>query len=349
MTKIISEKIKLVRLMRRLSMEQLISLMGNDAVSKMAISKIERGLMNPSEKTLKAIAKACDVPVEYFHKNDIIIGGIEFRSAKGVTAKEMHQMEAKVIMAIHKYFEQESFVISPIQFKNPMEGTCLRSYSDAENASIILRKKWMIGIQPIFSVYELIQDYGIHVLELDFDNDKIDGISTFINGEIPVMVINTRKNITTERKRFTAFHELAHLLFKLRPLSDEEHSQYVRDLPEVPYEVILKCPDDERLCNLFASAMILPSQCIYRRIGRMRTTINLEELISIRECYGISIAAAIHRFHDLRIIDERLYHNLYEELINNNPMEDGWGEFPIKEKADRELMMKIRLENEIND
>lgn len=349
MQTIISEKIKLVRLMRRLSMEQLISLMGNDAVSKMAISKIERGIMNPSEKTLKAIAKACNVPVEYFYKENIGIGDMVFRSAKGITTKEMDQMKAKVIHTIHKYFEQESYVLSPTPFKNPMKGTILSSYTDAENAAITLRRKWEIGIQPIFSAYELIQDYGIHVLELDFENEHIDGISTFINGKIPVMVINTRRNITTERKRFTAFHELAHLLFKLRPLSDEEHARYLENLPKLPYTSVLKCPDEERLCNIFAGAMLLPSQCIARRIGSTRTEISTEELISIRECYGISIAATIHRLHDLRIIDDNLYNKFFEEQIKANPMEEGWGEFPIKEKADRGVMMKIRLENEIKD
>lgn len=343
----IAEKLKLARRMQRLSIEQLTTRMGDDAVSKMAISKIERGIIRPSEKTLKAIAKAFRYPVEYFTCEEANVGSLNFRFDEGTPKKKQQQIEAHIISEIQKYHKTISFFPNLNGFSVPTKRPILRDYENAESAANKLRVKWSIGLQPIFSAYEIIRNYGIHIIEVDIDDKRVDGVSTYINGKTPIMVINTRKNVTTERKRFTAFHELAHLLYKFRPLSEEEFYSSAQEQPERPYRVTLKCPDMERLCNRFAGAMLLPCSCLLRRIGNMRTKIGIEELISIRECYGISISAIIHRLHDLRIIDDDYYHSLFENMIQSNPLESGWGDFPIKEKADSEQLLKIQIENEL--
>ena len=63
--------------------------------------------------------------------------------------------------------------------------------------------------------------------------------------------------------------------------------------------------------------------------------------------YGISIAATVHRCHDLAIIDDTEYDNLYDNMIKKNTMETGWGEFPIKEKADRMQLLEERIRKQI--
>lgn len=76
------QKIKLARMLRRMSMDQLVTAMREDAVSKMAISKIERGQLVPSAKTLQAVARACQVPVEFFSSPSYSIGSLNFRFRK---------------------------------------------------------------------------------------------------------------------------------------------------------------------------------------------------------------------------------------------------------------------------
>lgn len=341
------QKIKLARRLCCYSMDELCKRMGKAAVSKMAISKIERGIFKPSLETLKAIAKACNVPLEYFYQQDIRISQVNFRFTEDISERKAEEIRAQVISAIIDYATTNSCVPIPQEDSFSKVRTTLRSFADAEEAASRLRKKWNIGLQPIFSVYELLQNHGVHIIELEIDNQCIDGVSTYVNGKIPIIVINTLKHKTTERKRFTALHELAHLLFRMRPLSVAEHEEYISALPSLPYEVTMKHADTECLCNLFASAMLLPSQVVIRRIGNTRSNIDIKELISIREMYGISIAATVHRLHDLRIIPDTLYNYYYDSIIKPNIMETGWGVFPIMEKAEMKDLLRMRLENEM--
>lgn len=333
MKSIVADKIFIARKRCRLSMDQLVARMGDKAVSKMAISKIERGLMQPSLSTLQAIADACMMPIDYFYKEEVNVGQINFRFDPITSAKEASQIKTYIISAIQEQIDK--LLLEPYTpFENPMSNVTLRNYTDAERASVKLRKKWEIGLQPIFSVYELMQNYGIQIIELALENQNIDGLSTWANNAIPAMIMNTSKHKTTERKRFTALHELGHLLFKLKPMTEIQHEAYLSTLSQSNCQTIIKRPTEERLCNYFAGAMLLPEESLKRRIGTFRTEIDIDELISIRNMYGVSIASIVHRLHDLRIIDEKLYNHLFDKVIKKNKMEIGWGDFPIKEKAE---------------
>ncbi len=349
MDNIIPGRIRTARLLRCLSMDQLVARMGSNAVSKMAISKFERGLLQPSQQTLSAIAQACSVPIEFFYSSNIKVGNLNFRFKEGTPLRRRQEINAQVTAVIQKYMDLNSNIPEQIPFKNPLKGFTVRNYPDLEIAAQTLRKKWYIGNQPIFSVYELLQSYGIHIIEMEIDDKDVDGVSAYVNGRIPVIVINTLKNRTTERKRFTALHELAHLTMKFKPTTDDEFLAYQDSLPQLPYQVTLKCPDTERLCNSFASTMLLPQESVFRRIGTSRTNIQLDELITIRNTYGISIAAIIHRLHELRVIDNAQYHKYNEEIIKPNELEAGLGGFPIQEQPDSPWILRLRMDGGMDE
>lgn len=341
------ERIRMARRLCRFSMDDLVREMGEQAVSKMAISKIERGLMKPSADTLQAIARACRQPLSFFCQPRLNLGSLEYRFQENVTERQRQEIKAMADDLLQRYFEVQMQEGGSFPFVHPMKGTTLRNYADAEAAALRLRRRWEIGMQPIHSVYELLACYGIHVLELDLDCHNVLGLSAFVNGDTPIIIINTHANTTTERKRFTALHEVCHLLFRLCPDDEARHQAYLASLPSIPHTVTLKCPTEERLCDLFASAMLMPESCVRRRFGTVRTDVSLEELIATRNLYGISVAAQVHRLHDLRVIDDDLYNYFYEVPIRKNKMEDGWGEYPIMEKADRMPLLEERLKVEM--
>lgn len=345
---IIPERIKMARRLCRFSMDDLVREMGEYAVSKMAISKIERGLLNPSEATLQAIAQACHQPITFFCQSQFNLGSVEYRFRENVTERQRQEVKAMADDLLQRYFELQTQEGDAFRFVHPMYGTILRNYADAESAALKLRYKWEIGLQPIHSVYELLACYGIHVLELDLGCNNILGLSTFVNGNTPIVIINTYANTTTERKRFTALHEVCHLLFRLRPDGETRHEAYLASLPPIPYTVTLKQPNEERLCDLFASAMLMPEPCVLRRFGTVRTDVSLEEFIATRRLYGNSVASQIHRLHDLRVIDDALYSHLYDTIIGDDRKEEKLGEpYPIMERADRWMMLEERLKVEM--
>lgn len=336
MRRILPIKFKIARHRKGFSMDELVRRMGESSVSKMSISKMERGLLVPSAKTLQAIAKACDVPLSFFNAPEVALSPMCFRYEKDIPSKKAKQIEAEVMLKIEECFAKEKLVDASCKFVNPLQNLVVRTYADAEEAAEKLRRHIVIGTHPLHSVYEMLQELGVMVVEIEAHSTSLLGTSTIINDVQPVVVVNTYSCTTTERKRFTALHELAHLLLDLQPVSEEEFHNASPD-------VTLKCPTIERLCHHFASAMLISSSSIKRRLGEHRAELTLPELISIRNMYGISIAATVHRAHDLAIIPDTTYNRLFDDTISKNRMETGWGEYPIMEKTDRYDLLEERL------
>lgn len=336
MQRILPIKIKIARHRKGFSMDELVKRMGGASVSKMSISKMERGLLVPSEQTLQAIAQACDVPMSFFGVPEVTLSPMCFRYEKDIPSKKAKQIEAEVTLRIEECFAEEMLVNAPCAFTNPLQNFVVRTYADAEEAAEQLRRHIVIGTHPLHSVYEMLQELGVMVVEIEAHSTSLLGTSTIINDVQPVVIVNTYSCTTTERKRFTALHELAHLFLDIQPVSEEQFHNASPD-------VTLKCPTVEHLCHHFASAMLICASSLKRRLGDWRTDLAIDELISIRNMYGISIAATVHRAHDLAIIPDATYNRLYDERINKNRMETGWGEYPIMETADRYDLLEERL------
>ena len=84
----------------------------------------------------------------------------------------------------------------------------IEKIEDVEEASLRLLQAWQLGLNAIPNLLEMLEGKGIKVVEVNLD-DRFDGLSTWINDAIPVIVLN--KNMEVLRKRFTALHELGRL------------------------------------------------------------------------------------------------------------------------------------------
>lgn len=329
----IGKQIYIARQLLGISMDELTQRM-NGALTKMAISKYERGLINPSPDNLEKIAAALALPLDFFHRPPLKISRKFFRQDRGMTAEEIQQITSTVMEQVELFCAAEQLAAHAPTFRNPFRTRTVRTIREAEAAADKLRTLWHIGTQPIVSVYELLEMHGIHVVEVSIKDTRIDGMSLFIEGYIPFIIINTEKNATTERKRFTALHELAHLLLRIAPAA-------VHQSGHTPDTSIADTV--ERMAHTFAGAMLFPRECAEFRLGTHRDSLHIDELISIRNLYGISIAAAVHRAHDINIITRACYNDMFDNHINTNRMETGWGAYPIKETADRYKRLVRRL------
>jgi Zn-dependent peptidase ImmA (M78 family) len=156
-----------------------------------------------------------------------------------------------------------------------------------------LRKKWMLGNSVLYNVVELLEDLGIKVLLFDAD-DAFDGLSTWVDKKIPLIVINRKKHEhAKDRLRFTALHELGHLVLD------------IHDLPE---------KEQERLCHYFAAAMLMPKEVVFFELGENRSNISFRELGLIKKQYGLSIQSLLFRARDLGIISDRTFRISFKML-----------------------------------
>lgn len=311
----IGNRIKSARLLARLSLRELSDAL-EGIVSHNAISKYEKGEMIPDSKILIALSRVLNVSTDFFFRNDNVdISHIEFRKKNNLKAKDIKAIKENVKDSIERYIELESFLNLHNAFQNPVKDIVIRGLDDVEDAVKKLLHQWDLGINALPNVIEMLEDQDIKVVEISTD-EKFDGLSGWANDNIPVIVVN--KNFSVERKRFTALHELGHLLLNI-------------DKAQLNNRQI------EKVCNVFAGAMLLPTATIFKELGNKRSAISINELISIKESYGISIQAIMARAHGLGIIsdDEYIRFRKWVNQHENHKKEIGYGDYKGVEYSSR--------------
>jgi transcriptional regulator with XRE-family HTH domain len=206
-----AERLKSARKMKGWSLQELADNI-TMTISKQALNKYEQNLMKPTGEVLIALAKALDVKPNYFLKESgIELAPVEFRKKAKLSAKQEESVKEKVKDFLERYLEVEQLLNIKTKFINPVKKITLNEVHDVEAAALKLIEGWNLGYDPIPNVIEMLEDNGIRVMEIDAP-EEFDGLSTFV-GDIPVVVIN--KNYSIERKRFTALHELGHLVLSI--------------------------------------------------------------------------------------------------------------------------------------
>jgi Zn-dependent peptidase ImmA (M78 family)/DNA-binding XRE family transcriptional regulator len=311
----VGNRIKSARMLAGLSLRELSTAL-DGLISHTAISKYERGEMMPDSKVLIALSKALDVKTDYFIRPQTVeISQVAFRKKSSLTLKKTNSIKENIKDNIERYIELERFLDLENSFCNPIKDIAIHHACDIENAVEVLLHHWDLGINALPNVIEMLEDKDIKVVEIDAD-DKFDGLSGWANQNIPVIVTN--QNFTVERKRFTVLHELGHLLLSI---NNEKFT-----LSEI-----------EKLCHRFAGAMLLPKQTIINELGQKRSSISINELIYIKESYGISMQAIMARAKDLGIItnDQYVKFRIWVNSNENHKKEIGYGEYKGVEHSSR--------------
>lgn len=317
--------LRAARRMANLSMAELAAAV-KGKVKKQSISKYEKGMMLPSSETLIALADALKVPVDYFFKSNVIeLEKLAFRKRAKLKNKEYHSIVEKTRYFIERYLEIESILGIKSTFNNPLSNNYTASKDDIEQAVVGLRKKWEIGLlSPVHKVIELLEINNIKIIELDVSS-AFDGLSTIIR-DIPIIVIN--KGFDNVRKRFTALHELAHLVFRFPGESGEK--------------------EIEKMCHYFAGAFLIPKEAFIRDFSSSRSRISLFELIKMKENYGISIQAIMARAKDLGIISTSRYKEFCIKFGKSGYRKNEPGDYPVNEYSARfDLLVYKALAEEI--
>lgn len=309
-----AERLKSARKMKGWSMQELVNQLSTN-ISRQALHKYETGAMLPSGDVLISLAKVLDVKPDYFMQEPISLGAVEFRKKSRLSVRQVDMVKEKVKDFLQRYLEVEELLNINITFNNPIADELISDIHEVEAAVNELLIKWNLGFNAIPNVIEMLEEKGVRVIEIDAP-EAFDGLSTFVN-DIPVVVIN--QHFTVERKRFTALHELGHLILNIEEGADKE-----------------------KICHAFAGAMLLPADSLEALIGEKRNNIAPGELISIKEQFGISIQAIIKRA-ELKGIISKASAERFWRSISGNKKEVGLGAYTGKEKSYRFEHLVFRL------
>ena len=281
---IFAQRLKNARVMKGYSMDELVAAMGN-SLSKMAISKYEKCQLSPSSSVLISLSKALGQPVDYFFRPFTMqIESVKFRKHKSKLAvKQEESIKQNISDMFERYITIEEICNASVKFISPFKKP-VSSAEQVKEAALKLRDLWNIGNDGIINVIDLLEEHGIKVIEIAAP-ESFDGLSSMVNDAYPVIVLN--KAFSSERKRFTALHELGHLILNFDDSVSEK--------------------DEEALCNLFANEMLILESMFRRIVGDSRREITYPELKAVQIHFGISCDALMYKAKTCGIISEPRY------------------------------------------
>lgn len=322
-----AHRLKTARMIKGISQVELAQQL---AVSKQAVSKYEHGQMLPDSGILIKMSRILGQKPDFFTRPmSVGMEAVDFRKKSVLQGKNLAAVKARIADEIERYLELEEILGIRESFNNPLADFKLMHIEDVEAATSYLSQCWHLGSNPLPNVVEMLEHHTIKVVEIDAPL-SFDGLSTIVKNDVPVIVLN--KNFDVVRKRFTALHELGHLMMKL------------------PEDISAK--ETEAFCNRFAGSMLIPKAILLKELGAKRYSISVNELIKIKESYGISIAALVYRACDLRIITEssaKRFWKFRNESVKRQK-EIGWGFYKGQETSGRfeQLLYKALAEELIS-
>lgn len=284
----IGKNLKRIRLLKNLSLKDAGNLLNMTAT---AISKYEKGEILPDSKKLIDFANAYNVKsIELLKVYNVPeMKFTSFRKKKRLTGQNLKLLEELIQDEVAKYLEiieMNNIDTDNIKFK---KYSC-NNLEDAEKAANDFRNYIKISNkQPISDLINILENLGIIIIQIkNPDNrfDDFDGLSEIVNSIPVIVLLDGIKD--GARQRFTIAHELGHLVLNIN--NDEL--------------------DDEKLCNRFASALLMPKEAIINEFGYSRGNINFFELTAFKNEFKVSYAAIVYRLKDLNIISEYLYKKL---------------------------------------
>lgn len=280
-----------------LSMQALASQAG---VSANMIKKYEHGESMPSSGVLVKMSRALGVRSEYFFRPvRVELAGIEYRKRSNTPASVLCRIKADVVDQAERWQELVNlWPAFPIaQFKPPvLPAHSIVTLDDVDTFADQLRAAWSLGTRPISDLIDVLESHGILVIVTDIDEQtKFDGLQASI-AQQPVIVVSA--NWPGDRQRFTLAHELGHLLL---------------------HEKLPVGLDEEKACNRFAGALLLPAAAMRAELGSARQRLEVQELYMLKMEYGLSMQACLYRACDLGIISESTRKGLFMYFSRN-----GW-------------------------
>jgi Zn-dependent peptidase ImmA (M78 family) len=192
----------------------------------------------------------------------------------------------KIQDQVERYLEVDEILGKGEHEKIESIGPTLSSKKEMCELALQIRYSWNLGCDAIANVQDTLEAHDIKVISIEA-SEGFDGVSGVVNDQEYIIVLNSNRE-HIERRRFTALHELGHLLCNKR------------------FSETLSAREKEKLCDAFANEMLLPSSTL-RSTFKSGDKISTSELKQLQMMYGISIDAILHKLKDLDIISENKY------------------------------------------
>lgn len=272
-------------------------------VTASAIGQYERGEVRPRADTILELAKELNVPPGFFSQGrprvSLEIAQASFRRLRATTVLQQQQAVAYA----EQVWELNSLLEEQVEFPQlDLPSWSLVDESESTvpvepiTAARALREHWDLGAKPIKHLVAEIERRGILVVlfsmreEGDDQKRHIDAFSTTATPR-PMMVLTPDKADDVMRHRFSAAHELGHLVLHRWHQTRDAHM--------------------EREADAFAAEFLTPRDELARELPQR---FNLTRLQEIGQRWGVSVKSLVFRSKELEMISEATARRAYLTL-----------------------------------
>jgi Zn-dependent peptidase ImmA (M78 family)/transcriptional regulator with XRE-family HTH domain len=260
------------------------------SISQGHLSKIENGLAEPSEPTLKQIARILGFPQSFFNQPDRVYG-------LPISFHPMYRKKASIGQHILESIQAELNIrlihlrrlIKSVSLKKqfPMPKVEIDEYDgDVEKVAELVRRTWLLPRGPLQNLTECVEQAGCLVIWCDFSGAPMDGVSYQIP-DLPQCIFLNR-NQPSDRMRFSLAHEIGHLVMHRIPT-----------------------PEMEDQANKFASALLMPTADIH---GSLTGRVSFPALAALKPVWRVSIQALIMKAYAVGTISSNQSRYLWQKI-----------------------------------
>jgi Zn-dependent peptidase ImmA (M78 family)/transcriptional regulator with XRE-family HTH domain len=288
-------------------------------VSPAAIGQYEANAMAPRPDLIGRLASALDVLPEFFAtgrpQTKLESGDAFFRSLRSTTARQRAKATS--------YTEQVWELVNAIERHVRLPRVNLPNFDelpasgpdDPVSMARAIRQFWNLGSAPVAHLVRLLESHGIVTVLVPIverEVARIDAFST-LAFDRPMMVLSVDKKDDVFRHRFTAAHELGHILM---------HGEYSAGDSAL-----------ERAADRFAAEFLMPTNVVR---DELPSRFDIRKLAQLSERWGVSIQALVYRSKELGLISDsaarRAYIKLHEladtPAVADRPVRQYVGEVP---------------------
>lgn len=269
-------------------------------VSAVAVGQWEAGTHPPRPDHVGLLSEHLKVPPAFLAAGRpyarLESSAAHFRSLRKTPA---HQ-RAKAIAFVEQVWElvyalEKRVQLPPVDLPGFSAGELCPGVvsTDPVQAAQALRKAWGLGTVPIPRMVRLLESHGLIVTLVPFAGTATATVSAFSTSQLPrpIVVLTPDRADDVYRHRFTAAHEVAHLLL---------HGDCV------PGDII-----QEKEADSFAAEFLTPGEVIRRELP---PRMDLKALEEVGKKWGVSVESLVYRCREIGTVSEPAYRRAYQRL-----------------------------------
>lgn len=264
-------------------------------VTPQAVAQYETGQITPSGEVLSKIIGETGQPLPFFTTMPQRAGEVRTPFWRSLKRMELHhrrrilrrlQWAGDITRLVEQFIDLPRPNLPSVDFipENAEE-------DDIEAAADHLREFWKLGRGPVRDLASILEINGIIIIRERVACADMDAVSCWIGGR--PFVLLSEEVISGPRDLYNVAHELAHLTLHA---SIEINSQNIDRI--------------EKQANRFASAFLLPRESFSKEV--LGTSLGYFK--SLKERWGVSIAAMAYRCKDLELFSDSQFSYLFRQM-----------------------------------